>query len=99
MNHPPMVEQPNPVTSSVPTGAAPFAACIYEALDRYFIDLEGQPPSNLYQLVMNEVERPLLNAILTRTHGNQSKAAHLLGINRGTLRKKLIQHGLDVILG
>jgi Fis family transcriptional regulator len=60
-----------------------------EALDRYFATLNGDRPGELYDLVMGEVEKPLFKAVMDYTHGNQSQAAGILGINRGTLRKKL----------
>lgn len=60
-----------------------------EALHSYFANLNGHKPADLYQLVIGEVEKPLLNAVLNYTNGNQSEAAEILGINRGTLRKKL----------
>lgn len=80
--------------SSVITTTNPLRSCIKEMLKDYFNDLDGHPPGNLYELVMNEVEQPLLEIILDHTDGNQSKAAGLLGINRGTLRNKLSKHGL-----
>ena len=60
-----------------------------DALNQYFEDLNGDLPGDLYDLVMGEVERPLFKAVLDYTDGNQSQAAGILGINRGTLRKKL----------
>ncbi len=60
-----------------------------EALHSYFANLNGHKPAGLYELVIGEVERPLLSAVLNYTNGNQSEAAEILGINRGTLRKKL----------
>ena len=60
-----------------------------ECLNSYFENLNGHKPGDLYQLVIGEVEKPLLRAVLSYTHGNQSEAAEILGINRGTLRKKL----------
>ncbi|MEJ2514928.1 MAG: helix-turn-helix domain-containing protein [Gammaproteobacteria bacterium] len=65
-----------------------------QALDDYFRTLNGHRPGDLYDLVIGEVERPLLKTVLIYTEGNQSQAADILGINRGTLRKKLRQHGL-----
>lgn len=65
-----------------------------EALDQYFETLNGHRPEALYDLVIGEVEKPLFRAVLDYTGGNQSLAATILGINRGTLRKKLRQHGL-----
>ena len=60
-----------------------------DALDQYFAALNGDRPGELYDLVIGEVERPLFKAVMDFTHGNQSQAAGILGINRGTLRKKL----------
>jgi Fis family transcriptional regulator len=68
---------------------------VREALDRYFADLDGHVPGNLYDLLLGEVEKPLLVAVLAHTGGNQTRASEILGINRGTLRKKLQQYGLD----
>ncbi len=68
---------------------------VREALERYFADLDGHMPGNLYDLLLGEVERPLLVAVLAHTGGNQTRASEILGINRGTLRKKLQQYGLD----
>jgi len=73
---------------------APLNECVSNALKAYFEELEGEPASNLYQMLMNEVEVPLLRATLEHTHGNQCRAAEILGINRGTLRKKIKQYGL-----
>ena len=60
-----------------------------EALDDYFSTLNGDRPGDLYDLVLGEVEEPLFRAVMDYTQGNQSQAAGILGINRGTLRKKL----------
>lgn len=73
----------------------PLHACINTLLTSYFSDLDGHPPGNLFDLVMDEVERPLLVTVLRHTRGNQSKAAEILGLNRGTLRKKLRKYDLD----
>ncbi|MCB1823953.1 MAG: DNA-binding transcriptional regulator Fis [Candidatus Competibacteraceae bacterium] len=75
--------------------ATPLRDQVYEALRIYFHNLGDQQPSNLYDLVLREVEPPLLEIVMQRTRGNQTKAADLLGINRGTLRKKLRRYGLD----
>ncbi|MEZ5579897.1 MAG: DNA-binding transcriptional regulator Fis [Candidatus Competibacteraceae bacterium] len=75
--------------------ATPLRDQVYEALRIYFHNLGDQQPSNLYDLVLREVEPPLLEIVMLRTRGNQTKAADLLGINRGTLRKKLRRYGLD----
>jgi len=72
----------------------PLSALTDEALRHYFASLNGQKPADLYQLVLGEVEKPLFRAVLNYTRGNQSEAAEILGINRGTLRKKLKIHKL-----
>ena len=64
------------------------------AMQRYFEDLDGQETRDLYNIAMAEVEPPLLEAAMKYTRQNQSKAAELLGLNRGTLRKKLKQYNL-----
>jgi len=65
-----------------------------DALDQYFATLNGDRPGELYDLVIGEVERPLFKAVMDYTHGNQSEAAGILGINRGTLRKKLRSYSI-----
>lgn len=65
------------------------------ALTDYFANLDGHRPAHLYDLVMREVEEPLFRAVLDHCGGNQSQAATILGINRGTLRKKLREFGLS----
>ncbi len=65
-----------------------------DALDNYFSSLNGDRPGELYDLVIGEVERPLFKAVMDYTQGNQSRAAGILGINRGTLRKKLRTYSL-----
>jgi len=64
------------------------------ALSEYFTSLNGHRPAQLYDLVLREVEEPLFRVVLDYAEGNQSRAAGILGINRGTLRKKLKQFGL-----
>lgn len=65
------------------------------ALSTYFDSLNGHRPGRLYDLVMREVELPLFQAVMDYADGNQSRAATILGINRGTLRKKLREYGLS----
>ena len=75
-------------------GKKPLCQHTEDALDQYFTTLSGDCPGDLYELVMGEVERPLFKAVLDYTQGNQSQAAGILGINRGTLRKKLRTYSL-----
>lgn len=67
---------------------------VKKSLEKYFKDLGEQAPSNVYEMVVSTVEKPILEAVMMRAEGNQSLAAEMLGINRNTLRKKLQQHGL-----
>ncbi len=80
--------------SSVTTDSQPLAGHVRESLERYFDELNGQPPSDLYDLVLSEIEQPLLEVVMAETRGNISKAAAFLGLNRATLRKKLHKYGL-----
>lgn len=68
--------------------------CIQQNLTQYFYHLDGQPACNVYEMVVSQVEKPLLQSVMQHCQGNQSKAAQVLGLNRNTLRKKLIQYGL-----
>ena len=65
-----------------------------QALQKYFGDLNGHRPGDLYEMVLGEVEEPLFKTVLDYTKGNQSVAAEILGINRATLRKKLRHYQL-----
>ena len=72
----------------------PLSDHIKLVLENYFNDLDGHEPAHLYQLVLQEIERPLLETVMKYTKGNQSKASIVLGLNRGTLRKKLKQYDI-----
>lgn len=69
--------------------------CIQASLKNYFDDLDGHAPGNLYDLVLNEIEKPLLEVVMQQTDHNITKAAEILGLNRGTLRKKLQKYGIS----
>jgi Fis family transcriptional regulator len=73
----------------------PLSDTVKTMLEDYFNDLDGYPPADLYQMVLQEIELPLLKSVLHYTRGNQSKAAIVLGLNRGTLRKKLKQYDIN----
>jgi Fis family transcriptional regulator len=75
-------------------GSKPLHKHTEDALEIYFENLNGDRPGDLYDLVIGEVERPLFKAVLDYTQGNQSQAAGILGLNRGTLRKKLRYYSL-----
>jgi len=65
------------------------------AMKNYFSQLDNEQPTNIYDLVLTEVEAPLMEAVMAYTRGNQTRASQVLGLNRGTLRKKLKTHGLN----
>ena len=67
---------------------------VQKSLEEYFNDLGEQQASNIYDMVVLTVEKPILEVVMQRADGNQSHAAQMLGINRNTLRKKLQEHGL-----
>lgn len=68
---------------------------VRKMMKQYFNDLDGEKPSGIYNMVVNCVEKPLLEVVMYHAQGNQTRAAELLGINRNTLRKKLLEHGID----
>ena len=77
----------------------PQTSSIYDAvkssIQRYLHELEDTEPSEMYAMVLSQIEQPLLESVLEHTGGNQSRAAEYLGLNRGTLRKKLRIYNLD----
>jgi len=68
--------------------------CVRTSLEGYFRDLGGTEPDGMYEMLVRVVEKPLLDVVMTRAEGNQSRAAQWLGLNRNTLRKKLVEHKL-----
>jgi Fis family transcriptional regulator len=72
-----------------------IARQVRQSLQEYFKNLDGEePPVSVYDMVINCVEKPLIETVLQHAEGNQSRAAELLGINRNTLRKKIQQYGI-----
>ena len=69
-------------------------ACVRESIEQYFKDLRGAEPHSMHAMVIAAVERPLLDVVMKHADGNQSKAAEWLGLNRNTLRRKLLDHKL-----
>lgn len=68
--------------------------CVRGSVEQYFKDLRGAEPNELHELFIHAAERPLLEVVMRHAAGNQSKAADWLGINRNTLRRKLLDHKL-----
>ncbi|AGO16794.1 global DNA-binding transcriptional dual regulator Fis [Glaesserella parasuis ZJ0906] len=84
----------NPLTVSMLNAQAqqvdrPLRENVKQAVRNYLRNLDGQDPTELYELVLSEIEHPMLDMVMQHTRGNQTRAATMLGINRGTLRKKL----------
>ena len=67
---------------------------VKDTLRNYFTNIGGEQPVDFYAILLEEIERPLLEVLINHTHYNQVKMAQILGISRGTLRKKLKQYGL-----
>ncbi len=76
------------------TNGGSLRESVSTAVQEYLDQLDGQLGSDVYQMVLAEVEAPLLEAIMQYTRNNQTKASRMLGLNRGTLRKKLKMYGL-----
>ena len=72
-----------------------LSTTVRKVMRQYFKDLDGEKASGIYDMVVLAVEKPMLEVVMGQAHGNQTRAAELLGMNRNTLRKKLQQHGLD----
>lgn len=68
--------------------------CLRDSLETYFKDLRGAEPHSMYDMILKTVEKPLLDVVMQQADGNQSRAAEWLGINRNTLRRKLVEHKL-----
>ena len=68
--------------------------CVRVSLDSYFSDLRGTEPSGMHDMMVRVVEKPLLEVVMEQAAQNQSRAAEWLGLNRNTLRKKLVEHKL-----
>jgi len=84
----------NQPSENQPQEISQLSHAVKHSIRRYLFELEGTQPNNMYDLVLRQVEQPLFEAILEHTKGNQSRAAEMLGLNRGTLRKKLRSYNL-----
>lgn len=90
----------SPFTTTVTTPSQtqaqkPLRESVKQAVNKYLKQLENNNIENLYELVLAEIEAPLLEEVMTHTRGNQTRASIMMGINRGTLRKKLKQYGMS----
>lgn len=68
--------------------------CVRNSLEDYFRDLRGTEPDRMHDMLIRVVEKPLLEVVMAHAEQNQSRAAEWLGLNRNTLRKKLVEHKL-----
>jgi Fis family transcriptional regulator len=68
--------------------------CVRSSLEGYFRDLRGTEPDRMHDMLIRAVEKPLLEVVMAHADQNQSRAAEWLGLNRNTLRKKLVEHKL-----
>jgi Fis family transcriptional regulator, factor for inversion stimulation protein len=92
----PTISEPPPhATGSTPDKTTPLSQCVQASVAAYLANMAGHEIEDLYDLVMQEVERPLFELVLQHTQGNLSQAARLLGLTRNTLRKRLKAHGID----
>ena len=89
-SQPPVGAQGEPNSSQEPS----LRDSVEKAVTNYFQHLDGQEVSDVYDMVLAEIEAPMLEVVMNFTRHNQTRAAHVLGLNRGTLRKKLKQYGL-----
>ncbi len=76
------------------TNTASLKEAVRDSLEKYFNTLDGNDPNNLYNMVLQQVEQPLMEIVMEHVDGNQSRAAECMGLNRGTLRKKLKMYDL-----
>lgn len=93
-NQHPTFAQASAQVSTTDAASQTLRDSVEKSLGNYFKQLDGQPVTNVYQMVLAEIEAPLLETVMHYTRDNQTKASELLGLNRGTLRKKLKQYGL-----
>jgi Fis family transcriptional regulator len=68
---------------------------VKDAMERYFIDLDGHDPGDLYELFLAQVEKPLFETVMKNSGGNISRMASVLGLNRATVRSRLRKYGLE----
>jgi Fis family transcriptional regulator len=84
-----------PQKKQIKKSAESIYHCVENALDIYFEDLDGHDPANIYELVLSQTEKPMLEVVLRQAQGNITKSAEMLGMNRATLRKKLKKYDLE----
>lgn len=88
-------KQAKPDLVDLDSDIPPLRECVRRSLRAYFRNLDGHSTAEVYELVLSEIEAPLLEVVLTEVRGNLSRASAVLGLNRATLRKKLRKYGLE----
>lgn len=83
------------VRKTAVNGSGCLSDHVRQAMEKYFRDLDGHEPAEIYQLILSEVEVPLFETVLDYTEGNVSRAADVLGLNRGTLRNRLQKYDIE----
>ena len=68
---------------------------VRDALDKYFADMDGHEPTGLYELIISQVEKPLIECVIENSRGNITRASQVLGLNRATLRNRMQKYDLD----
>ena len=68
-----------------------LSECVKRSIERYFKDMDGEKPTSIYEMVLKNIEKPMIETVLGKAAGNQSRAAQMLGVTRNTLRKKMQQ--------
>jgi len=84
-----IINRPQSMSAELAKSTSSLRDSVSQCLDNYFAQLGDQSPADVYEMVLREIEEPLLRKIMQYTGNNQSRAAKLLGLSRGTLRKKL----------
>ena len=72
-----------------------LSECVSDAMEKYFKDMDGHEPVDLYDLIISQVEKPLIESVIENSRGNISRAAQVLGLNRATLRNRMQKYGID----
>lgn len=90
-----IIEQKETSSFEITSQQTTLRESVEQAMKNYFAQLENEKPTDIYNLVLAEVEAPLMECVMAYTQGNQTKASQVLGLNRGTLRKKLKMYGLN----
>jgi len=84
----------NEISSVTEIATVTLRQNVTEVMSHYFSNLKGEEPRNIYDFFLDEIEEPLLAAVMKYTRNNQSEAARVLNISRGTLRTKLKKYGM-----